>query len=55
MKATFYVLEDPALLQNGIFLNEAFYGMKNCAFMFIALRNQLARYGIDLATQDIAG
>ncbi|UOG76002.1 glycosyltransferase family 10 [Hymenobacter tibetensis] len=53
MKATFYVLEDPALLQNGIFLNEAFYGMKNCAFMFIALRNQLARYGIDLATQDI--
>lgn len=53
MKATLYVLEDPALLQNGIFLNESFYGMKNCAFMFSAIRNQLANYGIDLATQDI--
>jgi hypothetical protein len=53
MKATLYVIEDPVLLQNGIFFNESFYGMKNNAFMFSALRNQLAAHGIDLATQDI--
>ena len=40
-------------MQNGIFFNESFYGMKNSAFMFASLRNQLAQHGIDLATQDI--
>ncbi len=53
MKAALYVVEDPALLQNGIFFNESFYGMKNSAFMFSALRNQLAQHGINLATHDI--
>jgi hypothetical protein len=53
MKATLYVVEDPALLQNGIFFNESFYGMKNSAFMFSALREHLAQHGIELATQDI--
>ncbi|WP_022823988.1 glycosyltransferase family 10 domain-containing protein [Hymenobacter norwichensis] len=53
MKATLYVIEDSVLLQNGIFFNESFYGMKNNAFMFSELRKQLAQHNIDLATQDI--
>lgn len=53
MKATLYVVEDPALMQNGIFFSKAFYGMKNSAFMFASLRTVLAQYGIDLSTQDI--
>ena len=53
MKATLYVIEDPILLKNGIFINESFYGMKNNAFMFSALRRHLSQHGIDLATQDI--
>ena len=53
MKAALYLLEDPALLCDGIFLNESFYSMRNCVFIFSAMRNQLAQYSIDLATQDI--
>ena len=53
MKATLYVVEDPALLQNGIFFNESFYGMKNSAFMFLTLRQAFEQYGIELNTQDI--
>lgn len=53
MRATLYVDDDPALLNNGIFFNEAFYGMKNCAFMIESLRQILARYGIELGTQDV--
>ncbi|MDF7810195.1 glycosyltransferase family 10 [Hymenobacter sp. YC55] len=53
IKATLYVIEDPVLLQNGIFLNKSFYGMKNNAFMFASLRTDLAEHNIDLATQDI--
>jgi hypothetical protein len=53
MKATLYAVEDPALLNNGIFFNESFYGMKNSAFMFLSLRQALEPYGIELNTQDI--
>ena len=53
MRATLYVVDDPVLLNNGIFFNESFYGMKNSAFMFETLRQQLKRFGIELATQDI--
>jgi hypothetical protein len=54
MKATFYVAPVSNFLENKIFLSEYFTnGLKNYAFMFIALRNQLAAHGIDLATQDI--
>jgi hypothetical protein len=53
-KATFYVPLDSNFLGNAIFTAKSFpNGVWNYAFMFIALRNQLATYGIDLATQDI--
>jgi len=54
MKATFYVSPVFNFLENRIFSSEYFTnGLKNYAFMFIELRNQLAAQGIDLATQDI--
>lgn len=53
MKATLYVVKDPVLLNNGIFLNESFYGMKNSAFMLSSMREYFKQHGIELATQDI--
>jgi hypothetical protein len=54
IKATFYVAPVFNFLENRIFSSEYFTnGLKNYAFMFIELRNQLAAQGIDLATQDI--
>lgn len=54
MKATFYVAPVFNFLENRIFSSEYFSnGLKNYAFMFIELRNQLAAHDIDLATQDI--
>ena len=53
MKASLYVIDDPALLNKCIFFNEAFYGMKNCDFMYESLRQILVRYGVEMATQDI--
>lgn len=54
MKATFYVPVESNFLNNAIFLAKTFpNGIKNYAFMFVSLRQQLAAQGVDLATQDI--
>ncbi|QNP52630.1 glycosyltransferase family 10 domain-containing protein [Hymenobacter qilianensis] len=53
MKATLYVREDPVLLENRIFSGESLYGMKSDTYLYVALRDELAKKGVDLATQDI--
>jgi hypothetical protein len=53
VKATLFVREHPCLINDAIFSGEPMEGMKSDAFMFIELRQMLAKQGILLATQDI--
>lgn len=53
IKATLYVREDPALLNNEVFSGKSLYGMKSDMYMYVALRRELAKSHIDLSTQDI--
>ena len=52
-RATFYVREDPALLNNSVFSGESIYGMKSDMYMYIALRKKLEAAGMNIATQDL--
>jgi hypothetical protein len=53
LKATLYVREDPALLNNAVFSGKSLYGMKSDMYMYVALRKELGLLGVDLSTQDI--
>lgn len=53
LKATLYVREDPALLNNAIFSGKSLYGMKSDMYMYVALQKELRALGVDLSTQDI--
>ncbi|MDO7874158.1 glycosyltransferase family 10 [Hymenobacter sp. ASUV-10] len=53
LKATLFVRPDAALLNNGVFSGAPLHGMKSDMYQFIALRHELRRHGIELATQDI--
>lgn len=52
-KATLYVREDPALLNNVIFSGDSLYGMKSDMYMYIALKKELEILNIDISTQDL--
>ena len=53
LKITLFVRPDPALLGNGVFSGEPIGGMKSDMYQFVALRYELRRHGLELATQDI--
>lgn len=53
IKATLFVREDPAMLNNAIFSGRSLYGMKNDMYMYTGLREELNRQGVDISTQDI--
>jgi hypothetical protein len=53
LKATLYVREDPALLNNRIFSGESLYGMKSDVYMYVALQKELRKLNVDISTQDI--
>lgn len=54
IKATLYVREDPAMLANAIFSGKALYGMKSDMYMYVALKEEFKKIGIDLNTQDLS-
>jgi len=52
-KATLYVREDPALLNNSVFSGKSLYGMKSDVYMYVALKEEFKKLGVDISTQDI--
>ena len=53
LKATLFVRPDAALLGNAVFSGMPIGGMKSDMYQFVALRDELRRQGLELATQDI--
>ena len=53
LKATLFVRPNPALLGNGAFSGAPLSGMKSDMYQFVALREELRRHGLELATQDV--
>lgn len=53
LKATLFVSPNPALLGNGAFSGAPLSGMKSDMYQFVALREELRRHGLELATQDV--
>lgn len=58
LKVTLFVRPNPVLLGNGVLGNGAFSGaprggMKSNMYQFVALREELRRHGLELATQHI--
>ncbi len=50
---SFIVRNDPALLQNNIFTDNPLYGMKSDNYPFKALKQELAKRGVEFNTYDI--